>query len=66
MSPLFGCLCVLQAFELATGDYLFDPQSGATFTREEGLCSLRRLLSLIKLDLIIMQSLSKQITSPTS
>uniref|UniRef100_A0A7N6ARR9 non-specific serine/threonine protein kinase n=1 Tax=Anabas testudineus TaxID=64144 RepID=A0A7N6ARR9_ANATE len=23
------------AFELATGDYLFDPQSGATFTREE-------------------------------
>lgn len=25
------------AFELATGDYLFDPQSGATFSREEGL-----------------------------
>ncbi|XP_061641577.1 SRSF protein kinase 2-like [Phyllopteryx taeniolatus] len=23
------------AFELATGDYLFDPQSGATFSREE-------------------------------
>uniref|UniRef100_A0A8C2ZCW0 non-specific serine/threonine protein kinase n=1 Tax=Cyclopterus lumpus TaxID=8103 RepID=A0A8C2ZCW0_CYCLU len=23
------------AFELATGDYLFDPQSGASFTREE-------------------------------
>uniref|UniRef100_A0A8C5DA15 non-specific serine/threonine protein kinase n=1 Tax=Gouania willdenowi TaxID=441366 RepID=A0A8C5DA15_GOUWI len=23
------------AFELATGDYLFDPQSGATYTREE-------------------------------
>ncbi|XP_074535692.1 SRSF protein kinase 3-like [Halichoeres trimaculatus] len=23
------------AFELATGDYLFDPESGATFTREE-------------------------------
>lgn len=26
-----------QAFELATGDYLFDPQAGATFSREEGL-----------------------------
>uniref|UniRef100_A0A3B4X959 non-specific serine/threonine protein kinase n=1 Tax=Seriola lalandi dorsalis TaxID=1841481 RepID=A0A3B4X959_SERLL len=24
------------AFELATGDYLFDPQSGASFSREEG------------------------------
>ncbi|KAI4827098.1 hypothetical protein KUCAC02_030522 [Chaenocephalus aceratus] len=24
-----------EAFELATGDYLFDPQSGATFSREE-------------------------------
>uniref|UniRef100_A0A3B4BD23 non-specific serine/threonine protein kinase n=1 Tax=Periophthalmus magnuspinnatus TaxID=409849 RepID=A0A3B4BD23_9GOBI len=25
----------LRAFELATGDYLFDPQAGATFSREE-------------------------------
>uniref|UniRef100_A0A3Q4IFL3 non-specific serine/threonine protein kinase n=1 Tax=Neolamprologus brichardi TaxID=32507 RepID=A0A3Q4IFL3_NEOBR len=25
----------MKAFELATGDYLFDPQSGATFSREE-------------------------------
>lgn len=29
----FSCV---QAFELATGDYLFDPQAGATFSREEG------------------------------
>lgn len=29
---------VPQAFELATGDYLFDPQSGASYSREEGWC----------------------------
>uniref|UniRef100_A0A3Q3WJZ0 non-specific serine/threonine protein kinase n=1 Tax=Mola mola TaxID=94237 RepID=A0A3Q3WJZ0_MOLML len=32
-ADLWSTACV--AFELATGDYLFDPQSGATFSREE-------------------------------
>lgn len=27
---------VLQAFELATGDYLFEPHSGEDYTRDEG------------------------------
>lgn len=35
---------VTQAFELATGDYLFDPQSGTSYCREEGLCSSLHLL----------------------
>ncbi|XP_034068283.1 SRSF protein kinase 3-like [Gymnodraco acuticeps] len=32
-SDIWSTACM--AFELATGDYLFDPQSGATFSREE-------------------------------
>lgn len=32
--------CVLQAFELATGDYLFEPHSGEDYTRDEGQCCL--------------------------
>lgn len=35
-------LCSVKAFELATGDYLFDPQAGAAFSREEGLCCPQR------------------------
>lgn len=31
---------VLQAFELATGDYLFEPHSGEDYTRDEGQCAL--------------------------
>lgn len=29
------CRFLLQAFELATGDYLFEPHSGDTYTRDE-------------------------------
>uniref|UniRef100_A0A8C6URN1 non-specific serine/threonine protein kinase n=1 Tax=Neogobius melanostomus TaxID=47308 RepID=A0A8C6URN1_9GOBI len=32
-ADIWSTACV--AFELATGDYLFDPQAGATFSREE-------------------------------
>lgn len=32
-ADIWSAACM--AFELATGDYLFDPQSGATFSREE-------------------------------
>lgn len=32
-STLFG---LLQAFELATGDYLFEPHSGEDYSRDEG------------------------------
>ena len=31
-----GRLVLLQAFELATGDYLFEPHSGEDYTRDEG------------------------------
>lgn len=35
------CVCVsvffLQAFELATGDYLFEPHSGDDYSRDEGM-----------------------------
>lgn len=32
------CLCFfLQAFELATGDYLFEPHSGDDYSRDEGM-----------------------------
>lgn len=31
------CLCP-QAFELATGDYLFEPHSGEDYSRDEGQC----------------------------
>lgn len=47
MSPvmlviLCMCVCVfccvfLQAFELATGDYLFEPHSGDDYSRDEGM-----------------------------
>lgn len=30
----------MQAFELATGDYLFEPHSGEDYTRDEGQCSI--------------------------
>lgn len=29
-----------QAFELATGDYLFEPHSGEDYSRDEGSCAL--------------------------
>lgn len=56
-----------QAFELATGDYLFDPQAGATFSREEGLspasfCSI----TLIYFLRICPELVSSQTTSLTS
>lgn len=31
-----SCFCPLQAFELATGDYLFEPHSGEDYSRDEG------------------------------
>lgn len=35
------CLCVFrQAFELATGDYLFEPHSGDDYSRDEGMWSI--------------------------
>lgn len=39
----FFCIRVLmyffpQAFELATGDYLFEPHSGEDYSRDEGWC----------------------------
>lgn len=48
---LFLSLCVLnpQAFELATGDYLFEPHSGEDYSRDEGsafffiLCAVQTL-----------------------
>lgn len=37
---------LLQAFELATGDYLFEPHSGEDYSRDEGeylnLCDVHR------------------------
>ena len=34
---MFVCVCVCpQAFELATGDYLFEPHSGHGYCRDEG------------------------------
>ena len=30
----------MQAFELATGDYLFEPHSGENYNRDEGQSSL--------------------------
>lgn len=33
---LFDWLITFQAFELATGDYLFEPHSGEDYTRDEG------------------------------
>lgn len=34
-------LCVFrQAFELATGDYLFEPHSGDDYSRDEGMWSI--------------------------
>lgn len=32
---VFVCVC-LQVFELATGDYLFEPRAGREYTRDEG------------------------------
>lgn len=33
----FVCVCDFpQAFELATGDYLFEPHSGEDYSRDEG------------------------------
>ena len=34
---LLLCSMLTQAFELATGDYLFEPHSGEDYTRDEGL-----------------------------
>lgn len=31
----YKCLDFLQAFELATGDFLFDPHTGKNYTRDE-------------------------------
>lgn len=31
------CWLIFQAFELATGDYLFEPHSGEDYTRDEGM-----------------------------
>lgn len=61
MSVWFSCV---QAFELATGDYLFDPQAGATFSREEGLS----LISLWWITGLLFQYLPLcfQTISPTS
>lgn len=61
MSVWFPCV---QAFELATGDYLFDPQAGATFSREEGLS----LISLCLITGLLFQYLLLcfQTISPTS
>lgn len=35
-SVLLMCRLLFQAFELATGDYLFEPHSGEDYTRDEG------------------------------
>lgn len=37
--PVFMMMIVfsLQAFELATGDYLFEPHSGEDYSRDEGI-----------------------------
>lgn len=34
--PLCVFFLALQAFELATGDYLFEPHSGEDYSRDEG------------------------------
>ncbi len=37
LSPsLIKSVCRPQAFELATGDYLFEPHSGEDYSRDEG------------------------------
>jgi len=33
----------LQVFELATGDYLFEPHSGADYSRDEGMITCTSL-----------------------
>ena len=38
MQSLPWCF-VLQAFELATGDFLFEPHSGEDYSRDEGIFS---------------------------
>lgn len=42
-----------QAFELATGDYLFEPHSGEDYSRDEGIAgtSSSCLFSFIQLEL---------------
>lgn len=36
----------LQAFELATGDYLFEPHSGEDYSRDEGTALIIYLLTI--------------------
>lgn len=38
-------MLLFQAFELATGDYLFEPHSGEDYTRDEG--AARRFISTV-------------------
>lgn len=41
IESVYVCVCVfLQAFELATGDYLFEPHSGDDYSRDEGMWSI--------------------------
>lgn len=43
----------LQAFELLTGDYLFEPRSGATYSRDEDhLAHIMELLGPLPKDLV--------------
>ncbi|XP_068576480.1 SRSF protein kinase 3-like [Cebidichthys violaceus] len=49
------------AFELATGDYLFDPQSGASFTREEDhIAHIIELLGSLPSQFVLSGRNSKQ------
>nr|XP_043879732.1 SRSF protein kinase 2-like isoform X2 [Solea senegalensis] len=58
-ADIWSAACM--AFELATGDYLFDPQSGATFSREEDhIAHIIELLGPLPLQFALSGRNSKQ------
>ncbi|PWA19982.1 hypothetical protein CCH79_00019932 [Gambusia affinis] len=55
-----------KAFELATGDYLFEPHSGEDYTRDEGRAAVPRRVLVLYFLSVFSCAISLQITSPTS